>query len=218
MKQVVKGLAPAQFEGWKAQANAEWQPSYSGLQNPEKAALHEALIAEQGGVCCYCGTSISVKTSHIEHFRPQEGYEDLALEYENLHASCIRQTCPEDPLRCGHAKGNAFDETNVISPQEDGCERRFLYSYLDGAIYSADRADVSANYMVSLLRLDINFLQNRRMAALSSVFDDEFVRNASEQELELLASAYRRRNDAGVLPDFGHVVARHAEQILGRAV
>lgn len=79
MKGVSKIVEPAAFADWKAKANDEWQPSYDILQNPEKQILHESLLAEQGWVCCYCGRHISRLDSHIEHFRPQESREDLAL-------------------------------------------------------------------------------------------------------------------------------------------
>ena len=126
MKWVKKQAEPTAFINWKSKANEEWEPSYDTLQNPEKRALHEALLTEQGQVCCYCGRTISLLDSHIEHFRPQETREDLALAYVNLHASCIREKSPGAPLHCGHAKGNDFDEGLVISPQDENCERRFI--------------------------------------------------------------------------------------------
>lgn len=81
MKSITKGTEPSAFLAWKAKASDDWQPSYSILQKPEKQILHAALLAEQGGVCCYCGRSIALADSHIEHFRPQEARGDLALAY-----------------------------------------------------------------------------------------------------------------------------------------
>jgi len=188
------------------------------LQNPEKRALHEALLTEQGQVCCYCGRTISLLDSHIEHFRPQETREDLALAYVNLHASCIREKSPGAPLHCGHAKGNDFDEGLVISPQDENCERRFIYTSQDGAIHPTDRDDASAMYMVSLLKLDVGFLRDRRSEALKAVFDDEFVGSASDAELTHLAMAYRAPDAAGRMTSFGHVLSRFAEQLLGRPI
>lgn len=215
MRRVIKATEPQTFTDWKAQANDAWQPSYGVLQNPEKRTLHHALLCEQGGACCYCGRTISLTDSHIEHFHPQETREDLALDYSNLHASCIRETEPGAPLHCGHAKGSDFDEGKAISPLDEGCERRFIYSAQDGAIYPADRVDESAAYMVGLLKLDIKFLCDRRAEALKRVFDDEFVMSASNQDLERLARAYRQLNDEGHLMEFGHVLSRYAEQLAG---
>ena len=98
MRHIEKGEPPESFCAWTMLANDNWSPSFENLQNPEKAALHGALLAEQGGVCCYCGGRIDASRSHIEHFRPQEIYPHLALDYTNLHASCIRETSPGIPL------------------------------------------------------------------------------------------------------------------------
>lgn len=218
MKQVTKQAEPKVFTDWKAKANEEWQPSYNILRNPEKRELHEALLNEQGGVCCYCGRSISLTDSHIEHFRPQEAREDLALAYENLHASCLRETSPGAPLHCGHAKGSEFNENLAISPLDAECEQRFIYSSQDGAVYPANKGDASAMHMATLLNLDVHFLRDRRAEALKSVFDDAFVSSASDEELIQLAIAYRAPDSTGRKTSFGHVLSRFAEQLLRRPV
>lgn len=218
MKQVSKQASPAPFETWKAQANDDWQPTYAVLQNPEKRVLHEALLAEQGHVCCYCGRSVDREDSHIEHFRSQEGHDDLALEYKNLFASCIRETQPGAPLHCGHAKGHDFDEARAISPLDDGCEQRFLYVSGSGEIKPDSTADTAADYMIKLLKLDVQFLCNRREEVLMRVFDAAFVAAATDDELERLAHAYRLCRADSRLDGFGHVLARYAEQLLGRPV
>ena len=171
MKRVSKQASPAPFEAWKAQANLDWEPCYATLQNPEKRVLHDALLAEQGYVCCYCGRSINREDSHIEHFKPQESHDALALEYSNLFASCIRETQPGAPLHCGHAKGHEFDETRAISPLEEDCEQRFLFIRESGEIKAKDQTDAGADYMLRLLKLDLQFLCNRREEVLKRVFE-----------------------------------------------
>lgn len=213
MKHVMKGASAPKFEAWKALANPDWTPVYDDLQNPEKRALHESLLTEQGWVCCYCGREIALHDSHIEHFRPQEHYPDLALSHENLHASCIRETRPGTPLHCGHAKGAGFDEALHISPLDPECEARFLYT-LDGRIIASGAADAQAGYMVELLQLDIPFLRNRREEEVNRVFDPEFLATVTADELRLLRDAFRRRDEAGRAQSFGHVLARFAEQRL----
>lgn len=217
MRHFVKGPPPADFEEWKSLANDDWQPTYDDLQNPQKGELHRALRNEQGHVCCYCGRSISVTDSHIEHFRPQELRTDLALSYDNLFASCIRETAHGAPLHCGHAKGNDFDDTLHISPLDVVTERRFIYT-LTGSVLPTDAADAQATYMSNLLRLDIEFLRNRRLDALANAFDEAFIASATIEELETLANAFRQRDANGHLDSFGHVLARYAEQLLGRPV
>lgn len=212
MKYVCKQAPPESFELWKARANEDWQPTYTDLRNPEKAELQEHLLAEQGWVCCYCGRRVTEEDSHIEHFRPQERYGDQALRYENLLASCIRATNPGSPLHCGHAKENQFDEQRMLSPLQNDCEMRFSYA-LDGQVIPADDR---AAYTRDLLKLDIAFLCNRRQELLRRVFDEAFLESVDDGELERLQEAFQRRDEDGKLPDFGHVVARFATQLMTR--
>lgn len=213
MKQVTKETSPPIFETWKGLSNENWQPTYDDLKNPEKRAVHESLLEEQGGVCCYCGRAIDQSDSHIEHFRPQNGYDHLALSYDNLHASCIRQTEPGSPLHCGHAKDDDFEEDQVISPTDAQCEARFDYTML-GQITSHDPEDTKAEYMVGLLKLDIPFLQNRRREVVTQVFDPQFLEAVTADELRLLRDSFRRRDAQAKGRSFGHVLARFAEQRL----
>ena len=210
MRHYSKRAAPESFDAWKAMANEDWQPSFGSLQNPEKRVLHQALLDEQGQLCCYCGRSITLTDSHIEHFRPQEQREDLALDFDNLLASCIRETEPGAPLHCGHAKGQNFDEAMHLSPHDPACERRFGY-LLNGTISPKDEG---ASYMTALLKLDIEFLRNRRGEALARVFDAEFIGSATVDELNTLARVNRLPDEKGTHESFGHVVARFAEQLL----
>lgn len=210
MRFVEKGEEPAGFARWKAMASPDWQPSYGQLQNPEKAELQTQLLEEQGWVCCYCGRSIDRDDSHIEHFRPQEKYPEQALAYQNLHASCMRQTNPGDPLHCGHAKGAAFNENLHLSPLEQGCEQQFAYTLGGQVLPLTD----SAEYMNDLLKLDLVALRNRRKAVLNGIFDAVFLADASLDELQRLQRAYQQRDASGSLPNFGHVVARFCQRLV----
>lgn len=213
MRRIVKGESPAPFEAWKAQANADWSPEFDSLQKPEKPTLHLALLQEQGWTCCYCGRAITADDSHIEHFRPQHAYPELALDYGNLHASCLRAKSPGMPLHCGHGKGEAFDEALHISPLAVDTEKRFLYT-LDGQVEAKKSDDVAARYMLDLLCLAIPFLQNRREAALSRVFDAVFLASVTDDELRQLRDHFRQPDPAGRMTDLGHVLACYAEQLL----
>lgn len=213
MKHIIKGQPPADFEAWKSQAGDNWNPTYDDLRNPEKRNVHHALLAEQGSVCCYCGRSVSLDDSHIEHFRPQARYEALQLEYANLHASCLRGLQRSVPRHCGHAKDNHFDEDQHIEPVDPGCEQRFMYT-LRGEIVPTDRDDSRARYMTDLLALDGPALRHLREEVLNRTLDPAFLASATPEEMVELRDGFRRRDSTGKLPDLGHVVARYAEQTL----
>ncbi|MDB6047469.1 MAG: hypothetical protein JWR17_215 [Pseudomonas sp.] len=212
MKQLIKGTEPASFSQWKNEANVEWTPTYTTLQNPLKKELHDSLLTEQNFSCCYCGREVGLTDSHIEHFRPQSLYVPLALDYQNLHASCIRATTPDTPLHCGHLKDNWFDEVFYISPMEDGCELRFRY-LISGEIQASERGDLAASKMIDVLALDIAYLNNRREQAIRGVFDNNFLSEASDEDLGKIIAGLRATGNENK-PAFSHVIARYAEQLL----
>lgn len=216
MRHFVKKASPPAFETWKAQANEDWSPSYATMGSERKGALLKALLEEQAYVCCYCGRSVDEQGSHVEHFRPQEQFPQLALDYANLHASCIRTPKgARAAWHCGHAKQNQFCEERFISPNDATCEQRFLYA-MNGEMLVADQLDQRATYMHGLLRMNAPALSEWRNAALERVFDDDFVASATSQELVELVDAFRRPAPDGRCRDFGHVIARHAQQVLER--
>ncbi|MGL6244768.1 retron system putative HNH endonuclease [Pseudomonas sp.] len=212
MRQVFKGTEPASFIQWKAEANEDWSPTYTSLQNPEKYDLHTSLLLEQGYFCCYCARDINHSSSHIEHFRPQEDYKNLALEYQNLHASCIRKKESGSPLHCGHQKDNWFDEDEHISPLEESCEKRFRYLQT-GEIQATEATDTQASKMIEILALDIAYLNNRRHEIISKLFDPAFIRQASDEDFEIIANAFRS-TPLSEQSAFDHVIVRYAEQLL----
>lgn len=211
MKHVVKGLVPPAFEQWKVQGDEGWTPAYGDLQQPEKGELHAALMKEQGWVCCYCGQQVGKADSHIEHYRPQNRYPALDLDYANLFCSCNTLIESRFPLHCGQAKGGKFDEALHIAPSDPGCEQRFLYA-ADGQILPAAPGDKGAIYMRDLLALDGKYLRNRREEVLIGLFPDDF--SFSIDELTALCSAYRQPDADGKMKDLAHVIVRYAEQML----
>ncbi len=213
MRGINKAAEPQSFITWKALANEDWKPSYNILANPQKRDLLGALLAEQFFRCCYCGSSINDNSSHIEHFRPQEGYALLELDYRNLHASCLRDLDPSAPLRCGHAKGSWFDEDCHVCPQEAGCEERFSY-LVNGKIFASDDEDLAAKKMIEVLQLDINFLKNAREDVLSGVFDEHFINTATNDELIEIVNNWSTPNNFGIQSNMCHVVVRFALSLL----
>lgn len=211
MKYVQKGNSPVEFVEWKELANENWEPTYANISRETKIALHNSLLIEQGYVCCYCGRSIEKEDSHIEHFVPQNLRPDLALDYSNLYASCIKDVKPTNPIHCGHAKAGEYDQQNFIAPIDIGCEARYAYT-LDGKINPMNDTDYPAKYMQKLLDLSHVSLNIRREKILKSVFDNDFLSQVSVQELITLSERFREATEDR-LPDLGHAVARFAERL-----
>lgn len=104
MKYIVKRTEPQEFTDWKAEANEDWTPTYDDLRGVQKQAVHESLIREQGGICCYCENSVDVANSHIEHLRPQSKNFVDPLDYNNMLCSCQRKLMRQEPKHCGNAR------------------------------------------------------------------------------------------------------------------
>lgn len=55
----------------------------------EKADLKQALLEDQGAICCYCGKRIKNDlNTRIEHIQPKDTYKHLTFEFTNLLVSC----------------------------------------------------------------------------------------------------------------------------------
>lgn len=209
MRKIFKSNSPDSFEDWKALSNDDWQPSFTNLQNPEKKVLITSLLDEQGWTCCYCGRRTDEGSCHIEHFRPQESYPHLALEYQNLHASCLRDLDKGAPRHCGHAKKNSFDEDQIIDPKDNECEINFDYSLNGNIEYKNNKA----KYMIETLELNTFFLKNRRAQALLGIFDEQIIETITNEELRLIEQQYETRDERNMLEDFSQVIAGYARKL-----
>jgi uncharacterized protein (TIGR02646 family) len=185
--------------------------SYNALSERDRILLRGALIKEQGGLCCYCGRRIDAGNSHNEHFRPQSSYPGLTADYENLHASCLKETKSRDILHCGHAKRDKFDEARCVSPLECDCEERFLYT-LEGEILPKDKNDEKAKYMIELLNLNADPLIGRRKTVLAQFLPPDLLDSLSRDELQKLRGAYMERDENGCFQEFRQVLSRYIDQ------
>ncbi len=114
----------------------------------------------------------NVDTSHIEHLKPRKHYPELALEYRNLLASCQaeRDKNPPPPIRCGHKKGDWYDECLMVSPLHGNCQDFFTYSG-SGEILPTDEPDkqATAETTIEILGLNIDKLIAMRREAIEGV-------------------------------------------------
>lgn len=176
MKQIVKHPEPAAFSLWKA---ANPTATYKDLQGEVKSALKQALIKEQGYLCCYCECRIRNASSHIEHFKPKgkPAYASLQLDYENLFASCTIRPTGDPDEHCGHKKGDAFMDV-LVSPLEADCASHFSYQ-LNGHIVAKDERGSAT---IKLLHLDSELLNQQRKNLLDYFLEME--QDELSQELD----------------------------------
>ena len=204
MKHIKKSQEPEKFTKWKALENDDWKPSWDeNFQTPEKAIVHDALLKEQGYICCYCGIRITRETSHIEHLKPRSTYPNLALEYTNLIASCQGESeePPTVPVHCGHKKKYWYNENLMVSPLEINCADFFKYP-ASGEIQPTDNPGKKAvaETTIKKLALDIDKLQNMRRVAIDAAL--LATEGLTEIEIKLLAEGYKKLDVDGQYTPF----------------
>jgi uncharacterized protein (TIGR02646 family) len=82
MKRIVKGKEPKSLLEHRLKSFADYD------NYPEKDKLRESLLTEQGYICCYCMQRIDDSNMKIEHWKSQDDYPELQLDYNNLLGAC----------------------------------------------------------------------------------------------------------------------------------
>lgn len=198
MKFIQKGSSPTAFEGWKAQTNSDWQASWDNFQNPEKKEVKEALLIEQGYLCCYCGVRIENNyLTEIEHIKPKSqcigSEESKALDFNNFLASCNGSTKEPKPreVHCNNARG---DQVLAVSPLSSQCESRFLYTE-SGEIIPASSNDNSVKNLINnVLKLNAKKIQGMRKEIIAGLEED--FSEASDEEIkeEIVSLSQKEEN------------------------
>lgn len=89
---------------------------------PVKSAIRAALVAEQGGVCCYCvGRIVADDSMKIEHRVPQSSPRGsgLDLRWSNMLGACNgAQGQPRERQHCDTRKGDA---EIALDPTDPSC-------------------------------------------------------------------------------------------------
>ena len=101
MRFISKSEEPAELATFRDSKGATYKKLTEN--QPLYQKIKQQLIADQLGLCCYCGISIELDIAHIEHLQDQHKNKGLQLAFSNLLASCNGGTRQE---HCGHAKGN----------------------------------------------------------------------------------------------------------------
>jgi len=190
VRRIFKKNEPKELADFRSLPSSDdWAPSYDGLPGWRKKAILTSLMEEQRGLCCYCERRLSATNSHIEHFRPQSKFPELALDYGNMLCSCMPEIHEGGKVYCGMAKGDWFDDDLMVSPFDDGCEVRFAYG-ADGSVYSANPCDQAVDKTVEKLNLDGAKLRAWRKEVLDVFLSVEL----SDEDRSLLVEDYIRRD------------------------
>lgn len=220
MKSIQKNNEPKEFVRWKKQeeliiqellssnnpGDAVWNhlpssklPDEKKEQAKEyysKAELREVFIHEQGFICCYCNSEISID-SEIEHLHPKSNHPDKTLHYLNLVLSCKgaqKEPQPRD-IHCNNRRQN---KEIKIFPTHKICEELFEY-YLSGRVKGNNEI---ANEMIEILGLNVEKLKKQRKEAIEAFIYNE---NGDIEDLDQLRKIIKEldeKNKEGKLSPF----------------
>jgi len=186
VKYIEKGNEPQSFTDWKSLANEDWQPTYDKLSGQEKRDVKNALMQEQGHICCYCERVLKYSDSHIEHLNPQCHNEEERLDFKNMLCSCQQQLKKGEPLHCGNSKG---DNIILITPLQNDCRAKFTYTG-DGQIGYTDE---DSKNTITYLQLNIDKLNKLRESIIDTfIYLDPLTKDEllSEEESKEYAKKY----------------------------
>lgn len=207
MRTIQKGLEPASLTRHRQQPHADYD------NFADKAALRQALLAEQRGLCCYCQSRIRATPEgmKIEHWQCQADHPARQIDYSNLHCACLGgHGRPEREQHCDTRKGNnglCFSVCDPAHPIE-----RQIRLLGDGNI-SADDAAID-ECINAVLNLNLPRLVSNRKAVLA----------AFQQRLQDVRRFDPARElpkwdgrEPGELPEFAQVVVYWLQKRQARA-
>lgn len=162
MRVIAKGAEPASLTAHRRTRHCDYD-NYA-----DKAALRDALVTEQRGICCYCMGRIRSDRMKIEHWRCQSRFPGEQLSYRNLLGACLGGAGQPPALQhCDTRKGDRDLQWNPANPGHH-IETRLRYE-LDGSIRSDD-PEFDAE-LEGVLNLNLPRLKNNRKGVLDAVLD-----------------------------------------------
>ena len=166
MKRIIKTTEPYSLVEHRAN-----QPAfYENIPLATKDDLREALLTEQGYICCYCNKRIPEKIEKdgiigylmkVEHFKCQDDFPLLQLSYSNLFGACCgNEGKPKRLQTCDTRKGNLPLTFNLLSATPN-CELILKYTS-EGEISSATNDEDIDKQLNEVLNLNMQTLKDGR--------------------------------------------------------
>lgn len=192
---------------------------YRELKKEDKNKIKQALLEDQGYICCYTGHVIDLEDSHIEHIKPQSTSTHLeTVDYYNMLAAY-----PQSPLKgepgCKYGAQARGADILLVTPLMEDCERRFRF-LKSGHIKATDDSDRDAVQTIESLRLDHPELVDFRKGVIDETFAIFEVKGISLSELvaviEKLDSTIYSRDSDGRLSKACFVIKGLTSDLLKR--
>ena len=212
-------------DGWKIDGEYPSDLDYRQLTSDIKTKIKQALLEDQGFICCYTGHEIDGENSHIEHIKPQSMCRDEGKPLETLNYTNMLAAYPRSPRGYLNEKGvkyGALIRGNIIlniTPLMPDCEQRFKF-LADGTMEAATPEDDDAVHTIESLGLKNSRLVDIRKEIIDEIFT--LLRSAANDtsglvmSIELLVNNAYRKNSEGKLRPFCFVIHGVATDTLNR--
>lgn len=165
------------------------------FDNAPKAAMREALLHEQEGLCAYCMGELAAATEalmKVEHHVAQSADPARALDWDNLLGVCKgNEGKPRAQQTCDTRRGN---RPLPLDPKDEAIERQVAYERSSGRIVAVDPDQQGV--FDDVLGLNVHHVVQARAAVLEAFF--ERMRRAKPQgtwtqaDYELVLDAFRK--------------------------
>lgn len=181
MKFIVKNSEPL---AWRNYRNTE------GVAFTAIKELKDALLEEQGHLCCYCLSRISFEKMKTEHWSPRSD-RHLVFDYKNLLATCTGNFCTGN-----HCDTLKEDTLITINPTDrlNNVENIISYSSSDGSLIYPSEYE---NDIEKTLNLNNPILKRNRLGVLNAVKQALIVRSYKENECQRQLKNLQERNKEG---------------------
>lgn len=177
--------------------------------------LRQALLKEQGHLCCFCMRRIVLRGMKIAHWASQSGHPDQSVSWDNLMGACTGGDGERRELQhCDTAQGTTPIKVHPAD-RTQRCERLIRYRY-DGEIASDD-PEIHKD-LDQTLKLNNVQLKNAR----KSIYDAAISRLTKTQrgywsraDLQAALEKWKQR-EAGMLHEFCQVAIYVLEKKLSK--
>lgn len=223
MKHILKGSTPQYLLEYKLTPNA----TYDGFGS--KSDVRIALIKEQKGLCAYCNGRISNEWNSIlnkpktgiEHYKSQDKYPHLQLEYGNMLGVC-NGVSNDSNIAVQHCDTGRGSKELTIDPLSILCEKSIIYCS-DGKISSSDK--VIQHDLHEILKLNQAILRRNRKAINDLVLKRMYRfypkrdnQSWTKAELQKEIDFWKKEDSEGNLKEYLQVAIFYLNKKLSRVV
>lgn len=204
MLYIKKGPEPQSLTDYRRNSNAY----FDGYDS--KDDIRKQLLAEQGYLCAYCMSRISINSMKIEHWIPESNLSEMeALDYSNMLGVCLGHI-KGDPGKddtCDAKKGNC---SITVDPRRKDHIEKIQYRSKNGEIYSTDPSiDEDLNHTLNL-NSRTHFLPAQRLATLEAVISQMSAKHSkglwTDRFLNKFIKMYETPNGDGMKRPFAGIV------------